>query len=358
MRKSSGQAFASTTDSSGSANSPVALSGDFEVAAASQTLPFAQRVKASPSLAAVAATVVFSLIGIAETSQFLNGNTWINILQATSFTAIVACFESVVMISGALDLSVGSIFLAGAMGGGVLAEHHSLVTVFLGVVVIGCGIGLINGFLVSYLELNSIIVTLGMMFAVTAVVTTLSGGMSIGPFSPEMSDIGQATWGPIPVVIFYAIAVAVLAHIVLEYSTFGMRIRAVGGNRGAAAALGLNPRRALATVYVLSGLFAALAGLLQAANLGAANPTFGSDLELQAIAAAVIGGTSMYGAVGTIPGAVIGSILLGVLTTGLVVLHVNGTMQDFFIGVILILAIGFDRFRKTRMFRASIDRET
>ena len=327
-----------------------------EVDLASRSIPLAQRVKTSPSLPVVAAIVVFTIIGIAETSEFLNGQIWVNIIRDASFTAIVACFEGLVIISGGLDLSVGASFLAGAMTAGALSQAHGDALAIVGAGGVGIGIGLLNGLLISYLALSPIIITLGTLFATTSVVTTLSGAATIGPLSNSFTVIAEGTWGPIPVVVFYALGIAVCAHVMLEHSSFGTRIRATGGNRGAARALGLNPRRVSTAVYVLSGLFAAWAGLLEAANLGAASPTYGSDLELQVIAAVVIGGTSIYGAIGSMSGAVFGSILLSILATGLILLHINGTMQDFVVGVVIILAVGADQLRNKLMFRTSVRR--
>jgi ribose transport system permease protein len=322
-----------------------------DVAVASGSISLGQRVRASRSLGAGGALVLFTLIGILETSTFLKGQIWVNITRDASFTAIVACFEALVIISGGIDLSVGASFLAGAMTAGAIDTAHGVVPAILGAAGVGIGIGLVNGILISFCSLSAIIVTLGTLFATTSVVTTLSGGATIGPLPNSFTIIGEATWGPVPVLCFYALAIALCAHVVLEHTAIGTAIRATGGNREAARALGLSPRSVSAATYVLAGLFASLAGMLEAANLGASSPTFGTDLELTVIAAVVIGGTSIYGAIGSIPGAVLGSLLLSVLTSGLVLLHINGNMQDFVVGVVIILAVAFDRLRTQRMFR-------
>jgi ribose/xylose/arabinose/galactoside ABC-type transport system permease subunit len=144
---------------------------------------------------------------------------------------------------------------------------------------------------------------------------------------------------------------------VLEYTTLGTQIRAIGGNREAASATGVNTQRLSTILYVLCGLFAALAGVLQASYLGAGDPTLGASLNLQAIAAAIIGGVSMYGSIGTVIGIVLGSVLLSVLTTGLILMRINPGMQDFVVGVVLIMAAGADRMRRQRMIRVSRARQ-
>ena len=322
-----------------------------EVALAARSISLGQRLRASRSLGAAGALVLFTLIGIVETSTFLEGQIWVNITRDASFTAIVACFEALVIIGGGIDLSVGASFLAGAMTAGAIATAHGTGLAILGAAGVGIGIGLVNGILISVFGLSAIIVTLGTLFATTSVVTTLSGGATIGPLPNSFTIIGQATWGPVPVLCFYALAIALCAHVLLEHTAIGTAIRATGGNREAARALGLNPRGVSGATYVLAGLFASLAGMLEAANLGAASPTYGTDLELTVIAAVVIGGTSIYGSIGSIPGVVLGSLLLSVLTTGLVLLHINGNMQDFVVGVVIILAVAFDKLRTKRMFR-------
>jgi len=154
-------------------------------------------------------------------------------------------------------------------------------------------------------------------------------------------------------VVFIAVAVAVAAHVLLRYSTFGIKLRAIGGNRFAVDGLGLNARRISVIIYVVTGMVAAFAGVLEAAYLGAGSPTFGSDLELQVIAAVVIGGVSVFGAVGEVSGMVLGSILLSLLTVGLLLLHFAGSMEDFVVGLVMIVAVSIDRVRRSQMFRVS-----
>lgn len=326
-----------------------------QVAIPSTSLSVKTRVKGSLSLPVAIVIVLFTVIGATQNSYFLNGNTWINILTSASFTSIVVCFEGLVMISGGLDLSVGSTFLAGAMTSAELIHTgHSDLVAILGALVIGAAIGAVNGVLANYVGISPIIATLGTMFCVAAIVTTLSGGLSIGPLPERFTAIGDSTWGPFPSVIFIAIGIALAAHVMLRFSTFGIKVRAIGGNRSAVTGLGLNAKRISTAVYMLTGAMAAFAGLLQASNLGAGSPTFGSDLELQVIAAAVIGGVSVFGAVGDIPGMVLGTVLLSLLTVGLLLLHFAGSMEDFAVGLVLIVAVSIDRIRRTQMFKVSL----
>lgn len=331
--------------------------GGADVALASTSVSLRRRLQGNSTLAVLVAIVAFTLIGETQTNQFLKYNTWINILENGSFTAIVAIFMALVMISGGLDLSVGSTLVAGAVTAAVLVQRGDSVGVALLVALgVGAGIGVLNGFLINYIEITPIIATLGTLFGVRAIVTTWSGGLPVGPLPERFTVLGQKTIGTVPILLFYVVVIAVLAHVLLEYTTFGTTLRAVGANRGAARALGLNPRRVSTLVYILAGAFAALAGALQAAELGAADPTLGTGLELQVIAAVVIGGISIFGSIGTISGAVCGAVLLSVLTTGLVLLHFQGDLQNFVVGVVIVLAAGIDQLRKKRMFRTSLRR--
>lgn len=331
--------------------------GTTVVARAATTLPWRTRLTSSLALPVLIVMVLIVVLGSLRTTLFLAPDTWSNILRASSFIIIVACFEALVMISGGIDLSVGASFLSGAMAAAYVVDSTgSVALAFAGALLVGLAIGLVNGLLTSWLMISPIIATLGTLFGVGSIVVTLSGGVAIAPLPDSFNQIGNISLGPLPGVFVYAIVIAAGVHVVLEYTDWGTRIRAVGGNREAAVKVGINARRTSITVYAMTGMFSALAGLLQAASLGSGSPSFGIGMELKVIAAVIIGGVSIYGAIGTIPGVVAGSILLSLITVGLVLLRISGSMQNFFIGLILIIAVVIDRFRKERMFKASIDK--
>lgn len=324
---------------------------------AATTLSWRHRLMSSLALPVVSVIVLIVVLGSLWNPLFYSLATWSNILRSSSFIIIVACFEALVIISGGIDLSVGASFLTGAMTAAYIAQYQgSIPLAFAGALLVGLAIGLINGFLASWLLISPIIATLGTLFGVGAIVVTLSGGLAIGPLPDDFSQIGNINLGPIPGVFVYAILIAAGVHIVLEYTDWGTRIRAIGGNREAAIKVGINARRTAIAVYAMTGMFSALAGLLQAASLGSGSPSFGIGMELKVIAAAIIGGVSIYGAIGTMPGVVAGAILLTLITVGLVLLQISGSMQNFFIGLVLIIAVTIDRFRKERMFKASVPR--
>ena len=196
------------------------------------------------------------------------------------------------------------------------------------------------------------VVTLGGMSAFRGAALLSAAGGPISGFEPSFTWWGQgkiAQQVPVPVIIF--LGAAVLAHVVLRYMRYGRQVYAVGGNPEAARLSGLNVNRVIASVYVIMGFFAGLASFVLAARLNSAEAVAGTGYELTVIASVVIGGTSLFGGSGTIFGTVIGSILIGVLLNGLVLMNVSSYIQQIVIGVIIVLAVAFDTFAKSRRRR-------
>lgn len=320
-------------------------------------IPWLRQLLMSPSLALSVVIVLFVLFGLTQTDQFANLQTWVNIVRVAIFIAIAAAFSTIVLVSGGLDLSVGSVLVAGAMTAAALANSgFSPFLAFTVGTLVGAAVGLLNGMLITYFAIPAIIVTLGSLFAVRSAVIAATGGNPIGPLPDDFKAVGQGEiWG-IPFPILIAIVVIGIAHVLLNRTTYGWSVRAMGGNRDAALKAGINVRRISISVYVLSGASAAFTGALLAARLGSGSPTLGQGFELQVIAAAIIGGTSIAGSIGTVPGAALGALLLSVLSNGLVILRVDPVWQNFIIGIVLVGAAGLDVFRRRQMFRMSAKR--
>jgi ribose/xylose/arabinose/galactoside ABC-type transport system permease subunit len=311
------------------------------------------RMVMSPQFAIVVLIALFVCFGATQSGQFLLAGTWINILRNAVFISIVASFTTFVFVSGGLDLSVGSVFLVGAMASaGLLAAGWPIWAAVLAGSGAGALAGLINGVLINYASIPAFITTLGMLYAARSLVVYLTGGQPIAPLPDSFSTIAQTDFLGVPLLLFYAAAVVVAAEIVLETTIFGGSIRAVGGNREAASNAGINVRAVSTLVYTLSGLSAAFAGVLMSARLGSGQPSVGTGFELQVISAVIIGGTSLFGGIGSVFGSLLGSLVLSVLTTGLILLHIDPVLQDFVTGVIIVLAVGLDQVRRRRMFRA------
>lgn len=334
---------------------PVLSTSDVDLADLDVSL--IKRVVMSPSFALSVAIGLFVIFGLTQSAQFANLQAWINIFRDATLIAMPAAFACIVLVNGGLDLSVGSVLVAGAMASAAVASAGlGAGTAFLAGTVVGAAIGLINGFFVNFAKIPPIIVTLGSLFAVRAAVVASTGGNPIGPLPDNFTFWGQGDIFGVPIVIIVGLVVVVTAHVLLSQTNYGWSIRAIGGNLNAARSAGIAVRKVSISVYVLSGAAAAFTGVVLAARLGSGSPTFGQGYELQVIAAAVIGGTSIYGAIGTVPGAALGALLLSVLSNGLVLLKIDPTWQNFVIGVVLVAAAGLDVFRRGQMFRVSAKR--
>lgn len=311
------------------------------------------RVVTSPQFMVLLVMLVFIAFGATQSAQFLNPATWINILRNAVFIAIVASFTTFVFVSGGLDLSVGSLFAVGGMASaGFLVAGMSIPLAILLGTAAGGAAGLLNGLLINYGNIPPFITTLGMLYAARSLVVYFTGGQPITGLPDAFSDIARANLFGLPMLLYYAAAIVIIAHIVLETTTFGGDVRAIGGNREAASNAGINVKRISTIVYVMSGLSAALAGVLMSARLGSGQPSIGVSFELQVISAVIIGGTSLFGGIGTVWGSLLGSLVLSILTTGLILLRIDPVLQDFVIGVIIVVAVGIDQLRRRRMFRS------
>ena len=342
-------------DAAVTTDAAIGAEGDAEVDLASLSQSRRRRIAGSTAGGLILVIVLFVVLGATQNERFLDELTWTNILRNAVFLVIVGAGSTIVMVGGGLDLSIGSVFAAGAVGAAWAADAGWMVpAVFIFGISIGIAVGLLNGALVNYLDVSPIIVTLGTLFAVRSLVVTLSGGNPIGPLPDGFTDIGQGEVFGIPLLIIIAAIVAVLMDILLERTKMGWTIRAVGGNREGSRRFGIKVRRVSTATYMLGGGLAAFAGVLMASRLSSGSPSLGGGFELEVIAAVVIGGTSIGGSIGTIRGTVMGAILLSVLTTGLILLRVDSTLQNLFVGAVVILAAALDQVRKKRMFRQSL----
>jgi ribose/xylose/arabinose/galactoside ABC-type transport system permease subunit len=213
---------------------------------------------------------------------------------------------------------------------------------------VGVAGGWLQGFAITRLKVPPFVVTLGGLSAFRGAALLIAGGGPISGFDQSYVWWGQGRLGPVPVPVIVFLAFAILAHIVLTYTRFGRQVYAVGGNVEAARLSGLPVRRILVAVYVIVGFFSGLAGFMLSARLNSSEAVAGIGYELTVIASVVIGGTSLFGGIGSVAGTVIGSILIGVLINGLVLMNVSSYVQQIIIGVIIVLAVAFDQFAKTR----------
>ncbi len=280
--------------------------------------------------------------------------------QATSEYAveylILAVGQTFVIVTAGIDLSDGATLGFAGMAGSLLAEHmmgaggggtFTVIVDILAMLAAGLAIGIFNGLLITKVKLPPFIVTLGTLTAVTGGTDLLNNGTEITNIPTFLTNMGNTSilngWLPIPVLI--ALAVAVVFGLVLARTRFGLRTYAIGSNEAGARRAGVRVDRHLVMVYGLSGLLAGLAGLMVTINLSSASVTAGANDELYAIASVVIGGASIFGGRGTIFGTFIGTSILAVLTTGLILTNVAPFWQQVAIGAVVVAAVAIDRVR-------------
>lgn len=296
--------------------------------------------------------------------RFLHPLNIMNILRQVSISGLVAVGMTFVILTAGIDLSVGSLVaLTGlvaayvakgglddrfAVGASVDAGNPVIFAV-LAAVAVGMICGAAQGLAITRLRVPPFVVTLGGLTAFRGLALLLSGGGPISGF-----EMGYIWWGqgrvygvPVPVIIF--IGAAIVAHVVLTQSQFGRHVYAVGGNPDAAERNSVPVRRVTLSVYIIVGFFCGLASFLLSARLNSAEAVAGLQLELDVIAAVVIGGTSLFGGAGSIPGTIVGVLLIGVLRNGLVLLNVSSFVQQILIGLILVLAVAIDQRAKGRL---------
>jgi ribose/xylose/arabinose/galactoside ABC-type transport system permease subunit len=276
---------------------------------------------------------------------FLKPTNIINILRQTSVNGIIAIGMTLVILTGGIDLSVGSILALSAVVATSFAhpgEHNLILPLSIGLFV-GLVCGFINGFIIAWNRIAPFIVTLAMMTIARGLALVYTNGRPVIELSEIYNKIGSGyiIGIPIPVIIFILIVIAGL--FLLKYTKFGRHIYATGGNEIAAKISGVNTRRVIIWVYSMTGLLSGLAGIVLSARVMSASPATGQGYELDAIAAVVIGGTKLTGGVGSIAGTLIGVLIIGVMNNGLDLLNISSYWQLFMKGVIILLAVIIDK---------------
>ena len=287
-----------------------------------------------------------------STDAFATSKNLYNITRNVTFTAIIALGMTMVIITGGIDLSVGSVLCLCSM---VLAvTMHAGFSIYVGVgasVLTALVVGGFNGILVAYLGFPPFVVTLGMLSIARSLAMVLSNNTVVFEFGPDHDKLlalgGGSTFG-IANPVIYMVVLALVTGFVLRWTRFGRYLYAIGGNEHAATLTGVPVRRIKVAVYMVSSLSAGIAGIVQTGWLGAVTTNIGAGMELQVIAAAVIGGANLAGGVGTAYGALVGSALIEVIRNSLGLLGINAFWQGTFIGSCIIIAVAFDRLRRTR----------
>ena len=331
-------------------------------------------------LVLVGIVVVFEILGwyIIGDSFIANRQRISIIVLQVAVTGIIAVGVTQVIITGGVDLSSGSMvgFIAmvaasfaqtainsravflqpeyAQFGLSWFIDSSPLWAIGVGLL-LGCLLGVTNGFLIAKTGIPPFIATLGMMVSARGLAKWYTEGQPVALLSPDFSWFGQSfeVWGfPVPRTVIVFFVVAIICHVALSYTRYGKFTYAIGANALAARVSGINIGKHLIKVYAVAGLLSGLAGVMLAARAQSGQPNMGVGFELDAIAAAVIGGTSLAGGVGRITGTVIGTIILGVVTSGFTFLHVGAYYQEIVKGMIIVSAVVIDVYRQKRKGRA------
>lgn len=281
---------------------------------------------------------------------FLTWQNIINIFTASSTIGILAIAAALVIGSKGIDMSIGSTLALSAICGVVIVSDFNLHWSFIIIISLLSGLicGVINGYIIGYYKISAFIVTLGTLSIFRGLSLVLSEGRPLYDLNENILFIGQGSISGIPIAVIIFISIAIFAHILLRYTSFGIHILAIGDNEESARNSGIRIVRNKIILYSLSGILAAIAGLIFMTRINAADPSAGTSYELTAITAAIIGGTALYGGRASIVGAVVGALIMATLQNGMTLLNIPSYYQMITIGIILILAIMFGQYKNNR----------
>lgn len=267
-----------------------------------------------------------------------------NVFTQVSTNAIIAVGMTFVILTGGIDLSVGStVAISGAFAASIIKSTNNVFLAVLAAGIVGIVIGLINGLLISKGKLQAFIATLATMTIFRGATLVFTNGTPISKLPENFVNIGNGKLGFIPIPVIITVIVLVIAIYVLTQTRFGRYLYALGGNEDSARLSGINTTKIKTLVYVISGFASSIAGVIIASRIGSASPNAGTGFELDAIAAVVIGGTSLAGGEGRITGTLIGALIIGVLNNGLNLMNVSPFYQSIVKGLVILIAVLLDK---------------
>lgn len=288
--------------------------------------------------------VLLCIVITIVTPNFLSISNITNVFTQVSVNAIIAIGMTFVILTGGIDLSVGStLAISGAVGASIVKSTGNVFLAIIVAAVIGIAVGLINGLLVSKGKLQAFIVTLATMTIFRGATLVFTDGNPISKLPEAFVKIGNGKLGFMPIPVIITIIIAIIAVYALSQTRFGRYLYALGGNEDASRLSGINTDKIKTLVYVVSGFASAIAGVIITSRIGSASPNAGTGFELDAIAAVVIGGTSLAGGEGTITGTLIGALIIGVLNNGLNLMNVSPFYQSIVKGLVILIAVLLDK---------------
>lgn len=279
---------------------------------------------------------------------FLSWGNIQNILIQAGTNAMIAAGMTIVIISGGIDLSVGSIVaLSSVIGANIMIQTNNVLLGIIVTLLVGIFLGFFNGILISYLDFPPFIVTLSTMWLFRGVAYVITNGQAIVNLPESNMNLALGRFLHIPYIVWLIIMAYLICYFILHYFTVGIKIYAVGDNSESARLSGVNVKLVKLIVFTISGFMSAIGAVILMSRLNSGQPVAGQSFEMSAIAAAVIGGTSLTkGGVGSIGGTLIGALFISSLLNGLVILNVTSFWQQVFMGIVVLVAIGIDRYRK------------
>lgn len=267
-----------------------------------------------------------------------------NVLTQVSTNAIIAVGMTFVILTGGIDLSVGStVAISGALAASIIKSTNNIFLAVLAAAIVGIAIGIINGLLISKGKLQAFIVTLATMTIFRGATLVFTSGTPISKLPEKFVEIGNGKLGFIPIPVVITVIVLIISIYILTQTRFGRYLYALGGNEDSARLSGINTTKIKTLVYVISGFASSIAGIIIASRIGSASPNAGTSFELDAIAAVVIGGTSLAGGEGKITGTIIGALIIGVLNNGLNLMNVSPFYQSIVKGLVILIAVLLDK---------------
>ena len=296
----------------------------------------------------LAAMALVAVIVAVTTDRFLDAQNLSNLALQVSIVALVAIGSTIVIFVGGIDLSPGSAIALMTMVFAVAVKFWEL-PFALGIaltLLLGCVLGAVNGFLTAYLRIPAFITTLAALSAFRGIAFMFNNGSPVFSVSPLLDPLFYGTIGGIPLPLLYIIVFYAIAFWVMRYTRLGREIYAVGGNPAAARLSGINVKRVQFLAFVIAGFMAAVGAILMAARLNSGSPNYGVGMELSAIAAAVIGGASLAGGRGNVISTLFGALTIVIVQNGLNLNGVSTSMQNVIIGLIIVLAVGIDMWRR------------
>ena len=309
-----------------------------------KAFPFSKHALTSGRNLGLLSTLILCLLLISLFSpKYLSIDNMLVVALQVSFVGIAAIGTAYLIIGGSVDLSIGSQYALVAVASAMMARSVPSPLSWIGGILLGAILGLVNGLMVWRIRISPIIITLGTLTIFRGIAMRVTNGFGVRGVPKSFSYLGQARWLDVPMPVWALIALAIIAHLVLQHTKQGRHLFAFGGSREASEAAGIDGKRILIICFVLNGALVATSAVLAASRFGTAAPTFGAGFELDVIAAVILGGVVFTGGEGSIVGVLLAVILLGVINSGLISIGIDPHYAQIIKGLALVIAVTLDQ---------------